>query len=131
MLQYKHAALLAATQLPRPQWRAPSNAAHGTAASVSRSWLAGPTRGADERQRPECLRQSSELASGGSCDQLETDFQGLPAAAIRAGISEGLYYDWRYHSRVHYIQAGSEGPAVLLIHGFGVGGWQFKVGAGG
>lgn len=125
--------LPAATHFPRPQRRASSNSAHSATASVGTGCLSGGTWGSDERRLPQrtAHRSSSSralghrAASGASSVQMEND---APSAAENGhGVSEGLYYDWRYHSRVHYMQSGSEGPAVLLIHGFGVGGWQFKV----
>lgn len=35
------------------------------------------------------------------------------------------WWDWRYNSKIHYRKQGDTGPAVLLIHGFGVGAFHF------
>ncbi len=31
------------------------------------------------------------------------------------------YVDWRFGTRIKYLHAGTSGPAILLVHGFGVG----------
>ncbi|GBF98208.1 hypothetical protein Rsub_10708 [Raphidocelis subcapitata] len=36
------------------------------------------------------------------------------------------FHPWRWGSRVHYYTAGESGPALLLVHGFGVGGHHFE-----
>ncbi|GFR43641.1 hypothetical protein Agub_g4742, partial [Astrephomene gubernaculifera] len=38
---------------------------------------------------------------------------------------EELYWDWKYDSQVCYRQVGESGPALLMVHGFGVAGWHF------
>lgn len=65
-------------------------------------------------------RQSDEHRNASSV-QMECE------AIEKNSISDSMYSEWRYNSRIHHIRAGSAGPAVLLIHGFGVGAWQFKV----
>lgn len=36
------------------------------------------------------------------------------------------FWDWRFESRVHYRMAGTTGPAIVLVHGFGVASFQFE-----
>ena len=39
---------------------------------------------------------------------------------------ESQWWDWKYNSRIHYRRRGSEGPNILLVHGFGVGAFHFE-----
>lgn len=39
---------------------------------------------------------------------------------------ESLFWDWKFGSRIHYRKAGTTGPAVVLVHGFGVASFQFQ-----
>lgn len=37
-----------------------------------------------------------------------------------------LFIEYQYGARLHYRASGVRGSAVLLVHGFGVGSFQFK-----
>jgi len=39
---------------------------------------------------------------------------------------EEHFWEWRWRSKIRYFKAGSGGPPLLLIHGFGVGAWHFE-----
>lgn len=46
--------------------------------------------------------------------------------ALRALVQpDSQWFNWRFGSKIHYIQKGRTGPRVLLVHGFGVGSFQF------
>ena len=38
---------------------------------------------------------------------------------------DSKWFSWRYGSKIHYRQKGDKGPCILLVHGFGVGSFQF------
>lgn len=39
---------------------------------------------------------------------------------------QSQFWDWRFNSRIHFRTAGSTGPAIVLVHGFGVASFQFQ-----
>lgn len=43
------------------------------------------------------------------------------SCSTAAHVIQEDFYDWKYGTRVRYMQAGSSGPPLLLVHGFGVG----------
>ena len=46
--------------------------------------------------------------------------------ALRALVQkDSKWFGWRYGSKIHYRQKGHKGPCILLVHGFGVGSFQF------
>ncbi|CAL5220694.1 g2745 [Coccomyxa viridis] len=46
--------------------------------------------------------------------------------ALKALVQpDSQWYNWKYGSKIHYRQKGRSGPRILLIHGFGVGSFQF------
>lgn len=54
---------------------------------------------------------------------LERDPAGLERLKFQ---SEGWkFWEWAGHN-IHYVQAGSEGPPVLLIHGFGASAYHWR-----
>eukprot|EP00892_Ulva_mutabilis_P005890 jgi/Ulvmu1/3673/UM017_0087.1 len=71
-------------------------------------------------QRPED-RESvpPELASGGLGNWSSI-------AKLKLHTEDALFHDWKPNCRVHYLQNGTSGPPVLLIHGFGVGSFHFE-----
>jgi pimeloyl-ACP methyl ester carboxylesterase len=42
----------------------------------------------------------------------------MPLDTITSQISQSIYWEWKSW-RVHYVQAGTVGPNLVLIHGFG------------
>ena len=46
--------------------------------------------------------------------------------ALKALVQkDSKWFSWRYGSKIHYRQKGDKGPCILLVHGFGVGSFQF------
>ncbi len=58
--------------------------------------------------------------------QYEQDANGLTRVKFQ---EEGWnYWDWAGEFgdfRVHYLQAGTQGPPILLIHGYGASGYHW------
>lgn len=50
----------------------------------------------------------------------------MPACLQPFVTDASQWWSWQYNSKIHYRQKGSDGPAVLLIHGFGVGAFHFE-----
>jgi hypothetical protein len=48
-----------------------------------------------------------------------------PAQTGQPAVVE-QHWDWKYSSRIRYYQAGSTGPPLLLVHGFGVGAYHYE-----
>ena len=46
-------------------------------------------------------------------------------AAACSGPPASQFWEWRYNSRIHYTQAGDTGPPIVLLTGFGVGGFHY------
>jgi pimeloyl-ACP methyl ester carboxylesterase len=48
-------------------------------------------------------------------------------AGERLGGATSRWLDWpARNARIHFVAAGSSGPPLLLVHGFGVGGYHFE-----
>ncbi|KAL6762310.1 Alpha/Beta hydrolase protein [Haematococcus lacustris] len=69
-----------------------------------------------------CMAESATFAG----PLAETGQQGAAGPSPRAAEVEELYWNWKWRSRIRYFKAGASGPAVLLLHGFGVGAWHFE-----
>ena len=66
--------------------------------------------------------------------------QSLPACKTHASVRdnpsiadtepavshEEAFYDWKYGTSIRYTRAGTQGPPLLLAHGFGVGAYHFE-----
>lgn len=54
---------------------------------------------------------------------METDSNGIP----RLKFQEQGWNVWNWNGRrIHYIEAGSSGPIVLLIHGYGASAYHYR-----
>ncbi|DBB12732.1 TPA: hypothetical protein ACH3X3_005508 [Trebouxia sp. C0006] len=54
---------------------------------------------------------------------LETDIHGVNRVPYR---DQGWnFWNWQKH-RIHYVQAGSSGPPIVLVHGFGASAYHWR-----
>eukprot|EP00286_Rhodomonas_abbreviata_P002289 CAMPEP_0181345378 /NCGR_PEP_ID=MMETSP1101-20121128/32714_1 /TAXON_ID=46948 /ORGANISM="Rhodomonas abbreviata, Strain Caron Lab Isolate" /LENGTH=435 /DNA_ID=CAMNT_0023457323 /DNA_START=87 /DNA_END=1391 /DNA_ORIENTATION=+ len=51
---------------------------------------------------------------------------GTPEEAQAVPENESKYWEWKQGWRVHYQQTGSEGTPLLMLPGFGVGGFHYQ-----
>ena len=70
------------------------------------------------QQRPKQAPPPSRPAN--SCEP------SLPACLQPWVTDASRWWSWKYDSKIHYRHQGSKGPAILLIHGFGVGAFHFE-----
>ncbi|KAI8465207.1 MAG: Alpha/Beta hydrolase protein [Monoraphidium minutum] len=93
---------------------APGGGATTTAAAQQpqRGAAAAPGGAQAQQAQGEWFAESVESADGG---------EGPAGAPV---FHEG-HYEWRWGSRIRYYSAGDSGPPLLLVHGFGVGGYHF------
>ncbi|KAK9839381.1 hypothetical protein WJX84_005938 [Apatococcus fuscideae] len=74
-----------------------------------------------------------------TCTEAEHEQFNLPAAGTPSTVhslveeclqcmveDQSQFWDWRFGSRIHYRTAGTTGPAIVLVHGFGVASFQFQ-----
>ena len=75
-----------------------------------------------------------KLSLSAGHDQLMSTAADSPST-VRSLVEECLqcmvedksqFWEWRFNSRIHYRTAGSTGPAIVLVHGFGVASFQFQ-----
>jgi hypothetical protein len=91
------------------------------------------TRPDDRQSRPDAPQPQTP-----SAESVTSTFTARPTDAaepeevVWLRDAEALYgegsrwVEWpRYKSRIHYVQQGTSGPPLLLVHGFGVGGYHF------
>ena len=69
-----------------------------------------------QRQVQGRLRVIARAAGGALTLAREKDSAGIERLAL---IEDGWkFWKWRGHS-IHYIEEGSSGPPIVLVHGFG------------
>jgi pimeloyl-ACP methyl ester carboxylesterase len=65
-------------------------------------------------------------ASPGSWRSAADEVAVTPPASVTRTGGESKYWEGRHNSKVHYTSAGVQGVPVLLLTGFGVGGFHYE-----
>jgi len=90
---------------------------------------------AARRPRVTALGESSSSSSSSSSGrgsppsaQQQWGVIASPSASVDLEQSEFVeaQYPWRWNSSIRWYSAGGSGPVLLLVHGFGVGGYHFE-----
>ncbi|GIL98314.1 hypothetical protein Vretimale_3708 [Volvox reticuliferus] len=68
---------------------------------------------------------STVITTGNDGREDASQQPGHSKETVSKDCGEELYWDWDYDSQICYRQVGESGPAVLMVHGFGVAGWHF------
>lgn len=83
---------------------------------------------AAEPARRACKVKAAAVQAGSTSNTfvdpgLETDVHGVDRVPYR---EQGWnFWNWQKH-RIHYVQAGSSGPPIVLVHGFGASAYHWR-----
>ncbi|KAA6422970.1 MAG: alpha beta fold family [Trebouxia sp. A1-2] len=70
-----------------------------------------------------CDQKANTTSSYWQDPGLETDIHGVNRVPYR---DQGWnFWNWENH-RIHYVQAGSSGPPIVLVHGFGASAYHWR-----
>lgn len=70
--------------------------------------------------------EAESRSAGTASTSASTSTSTSTSTTIGGVVVHERFWSWRYGSRVRFLQAGTRGPPILLLHGFGVGAYHYE-----